>query len=135
MLIMLYFFICDVILPEFPGHVQAISRLALVWGWLTFRSIIVILIMILGIAIMLVKDIKKLSEKWGKAGASKLFNVIKSICKGIVKISKWIIFHFLLMIPIIFKWFKRFFDKRGIKGLTGSLMSTFATLLIVIIII
>jgi len=121
MLIAVYYFFKNVVLPQLAANVSA-----------ALPDIMVIVLILTGITIVLGAVGMKISTGLGSTVANNLFKALGYIGRQIIQAIGWI---FTNLLPRIYRWARSIFTGLGLSSWLCNLLSAVATLLALVIII
>ena len=124
MLIALYFFIVNVLIPKLGAYGNAL-----------LEPIMVIVITLAGIVILFGAIGIKISNNLGSTVVGGIFRAIGFICRTIINAIGWIIVNTFRMIPRVFNESRRVFNQLGMNTFFSNIFAIIAVIIFLAIII
>lgn len=124
MLIALYMFITNVVIPQFGAYAQALVK-----------PVTIILITLAGIVMLFGSVGMRISNNLGTTVVSGFFQAISYICRTIISAISWIVRHIFRMIPRVFNGSRQTFVQMGMNALVSNLLAVVVVVVVVAIII
>lgn len=124
MLIALYMFIVNVVIPQFGAYAQAL-----------LQPVMVIVITLAGIVMLFGAVGMKISNNLGSTVVGGIFRAIGYICRTIIRAIGWIVRNIFRMIPRVFNGSRRTFGQMGMNALVSNLLAVVVIVIVLAIII
>lgn len=124
MLIALYYFIVNVVLPQVGAYAQAL-----------LEPVMVIVITIAGILMLFGAVGMTISNNLGSTVVGGIFRATGYICRTIIRAIGWIVRNIFRMIPRVFNGSRRTFKQIGMNALVSNLLAIFVVVIVLAIII
>lgn len=124
MLIALYLFIVNVVIPQIGAYAQALLEPVM-----TIVIILAGIIMLFGVVGM------RISNNLGSTMVGGIFRAIGYLCRILIQAIGWIIRNTFRMIPHVFNESKRVFNQLGMNELLSNILAIVVVVAFLIIII
>lgn len=124
MLIVLYFVIVNVVMPQIGAYASAL-----------LEPVMVIVICLAGLVMIFGAVGMKISNNLGATVVGKIFEAIGYICRKLIQAIGWIVKNTFKMIPKVFKGSKNVFEQHELKALTSNALAVIVVILYLAIII
>lgn len=124
MLIALYLFIVNVILPQLGTMAYSL-----------LEPVMIIVMILAGIVMLFGVVGMKISSNLGSTVVNGIFKAISYICKTIIQAIGWIIRSIARFIPRLFTESRKMFTDMGLNSVLSNILATVVTAIVLIIII
>lgn len=124
MLIALYLFIVNVILPQLGTMAYSL-----------LEPVMIIVMILAGIVMLFGVVGMKISSNLGSTVVNGIFKAIGYICKTIIQAIGWIIRSIARFIPRLFTGSRKMFTDIGLNAVLSNILATVVTAIVLIIII
>lgn len=124
MLIALYFFIVNVVLPQVGAYAQAL-----------LEPIIVIVITLAGIVMIFGAVGINISNNLGSTVINGIFRAISYICHNLIQAISWIIQNIFRLVPIVFTGSRRTFIQIGLNPVLSNIFALIVSVVFLALVI
>lgn len=124
MIIALYFFIVNVVIPQLSAYAEAM-----------LEPIMTIVIVAAGIVMLFGAVGMRISANMGSTIVSGIFHAIGFICRTIISAIGWIIRNTFMILPRVFRGSRRLYRNMGASDTVSTLLGFLTAVVTLIVII